>query len=84
MANNREAEVGGGMFFLGLLLGAAVGAALGLLYAPRAGEEMRRDLAQRSEELYEQARKAREEHESGEAEGEDDGDSDEATEQVPL
>ncbi len=31
-------------FILGLLIGAAAGAALGLLYAPREGKEMRRRL----------------------------------------
>lgn len=49
-------------FTAGLLCGAAVGAALGLLFAPRAGRELREDLSntasrlkQRAGEKYDQA-----------------------------
>jgi hypothetical protein len=45
-----------GFFLLGIMLGGAVGAALGLLYAPRPGAQVRRDLADRSAELYGRAR----------------------------
>lgn len=51
-----------GGFAAGLLCGAAVGAALGLLFAPRAGRELRQDLSntasrlkQRAGETYDQA-----------------------------
>jgi gas vesicle protein len=55
-------DYGSGGFVAGLLCGAAVGAALGMVFAPRSGVEMRRQLAQSSERLrqgaartYEQA-----------------------------
>ena len=47
-----------GAFFLGLLVGAAAGAIVALLTAPRRGEEMRRELGERAEEI---ATKAKEE-----------------------
>ena len=52
--NGRDTGHGGaGSFALGVLMGAAVGAGLALLLAPRSGREFREDLAGR-------ARKARE------------------------
>jgi len=39
-----EEESGGGGFVFGLLCGAALGAALGLMLAPKAGSELRRTL----------------------------------------
>ena len=39
----EPAEVSSG-FMVGLLFGAAVGAAMGLLFAPKSGRQMRRDL----------------------------------------
>jgi gas vesicle protein len=39
-----EEESGGGSFMLGLLCGAAVGAAIGIMFAPKAGSELRRTL----------------------------------------
>jgi len=39
-----EEESGGGGFVFGLLCGAALGAALGIMFAPRAGSELRRTL----------------------------------------
>ena len=36
---------GNGSFMLGLLCGAVVGAAAGMVWAPRAGSELRRELA---------------------------------------
>lgn len=50
----------GGFFVLGVLLGAAVGAILGLLYAPRPGAETRREWERRSEELRRRAEEAAE------------------------
>ena len=47
-----------GAFFLGLLVGAAAGAIVALLTAPQRGEEMRRELGERAEEI---ATKAKEE-----------------------
>jgi len=54
-----EGGRGGGGFLIGLLCGAAVGATVGLLFAPKPGSELRRDLAdgagrlrRRAEEAY--------------------------------
>ena len=46
MANNRG---GGASFILGMLVGGAVGAAIGMMMAPKSGPETRADLAERSE-----------------------------------
>lgn len=45
-----------GAFFMGLLLGAAAGAAVALLTAPKRGSEMRQELATRADELATRAR----------------------------
>jgi len=47
-------------FIKGLLIGGLVGAALGILYAPKSGKEMREDICKKSEELV---TKAKEEYE---------------------
>src|SRR3954463_15607607 len=39
-----DEETGGGGFVFGLLCGAALGAAVGLMFAPKAGSELRRTL----------------------------------------
>lgn len=39
-----EEEAGGGGFLLGLLCGTALGAAIGLMFAPKAGAEIRQTL----------------------------------------
>jgi gas vesicle protein len=49
-SNTSSSDHGGG-FVTGLLCGAAVGAAIGLLLAPRPGAEMRRTLADSAERL---------------------------------
>lgn len=50
-----------GMFFLGLLIGAAAGAVVALLTAPKRGSEMRRELGERADEVrHEIAEKAKE------------------------
>jgi gas vesicle protein len=62
--DSRYSQQGGG-FVSGLLFGAAVGAALGVIFAPRAGADTRRQIAQSGGKLregamrtYEQARDA--------------------------
>ena len=45
------------IFTAGLLCGAAIGAALGLLYAPKSGEAMRRDLKRQADRLSHRAHK---------------------------
>jgi gas vesicle protein len=42
-------------FFGGLMVGSAVGYVLGVLSAPKPGSELRRELAESSEDLYKQA-----------------------------
>jgi gas vesicle protein len=44
-------ENGGGSFFLGFLVGAMAGAAAALLLTPQSGEELRRNIEQKSVEL---------------------------------
>ena len=39
-----EEETGGGGFLIGLLCGTALGAAIGLMFAPKAGSEFRQRL----------------------------------------
>lgn len=41
----------GGAFIVGLAIGALAGAAAALLLAPESGEELRRDIGERSDEL---------------------------------
>jgi gas vesicle protein len=48
----------GGSFMTGLICGAAVGAAIGLLLAPRSGAEMRRTLGESADRLRERGREA--------------------------
>ena len=54
--DTRYAQPGGG-FVTGLLFGAAVGAALGIIFAPRAGADTRRQLAESGKNLRENAMK---------------------------
>ncbi len=42
---NNEESAGSGMFLLGALAGALVGAGVALLMAPKTGEQIRRDLS---------------------------------------
>jgi len=46
-----EQESGGSGFIFGMLCGAAIGAAIGLMFAPRAGAETRAQLADQTERL---------------------------------
>jgi gas vesicle protein len=43
-------------FFKGLLIGGAIGAIIGILYAPKSGEETREDLMRKAEELKEKTK----------------------------
>jgi gas vesicle protein len=61
--DTRYNQQPGGGFVSGLLFGAAVGAALGVIFAPRAGTDTRRQIAESGKNLregalrtYEQAR----------------------------
>jgi len=45
-----------GMLALGVVIGGTVGAAAGVLFAPRAGKETREDLSRRSSEVWEKVK----------------------------
>jgi gas vesicle protein len=49
-SNDGESGRGGGAFALGAMLGAALGAVVGLLWAPRSGAETRAKLKEKGEE----------------------------------
>ena len=58
----EEEEAGGGGFLIGLLCGTALGAAIGLMFAPKAGSEFRQrlyestgDIRRKAYETYDQA-----------------------------
>jgi hypothetical protein len=46
-----EKEDGGGSFLMGLLAGTVLGAGLGMLFAPKAGNELRKDLSEQTGKL---------------------------------
>jgi gas vesicle protein len=52
----RREERHWGAFFLGILFGAAAGAIVALLTAPKRGDEMRRELTERADEIATKAR----------------------------
>jgi gas vesicle protein len=52
---NRDTSTG---FFSGLILGAVIGAAVGLLYAPQSGTETRRIVKEKALDVKEKAVKA--------------------------
>ena len=54
---NKESTSG---FFSGLLLGAVIGAAVALLYAPQSGEETRRLVKEKALDVKEKALEAKE------------------------
>jgi gas vesicle protein len=45
----------GGRFFEGIFIGGIIGFLAGLLYAPKPGSQLRRELAENSDEFYRQA-----------------------------
>jgi gas vesicle protein len=53
--HDRTGSNGGGSFMLGLLAGTAIGAALGLLFAPKSGGELRRELSVRAGDMADTA-----------------------------
>ena len=46
-----EREEGGGSFLMGLLAGTVLGAGLGMLFAPKAGTELRNQLSEQTGRL---------------------------------
>lgn len=54
----RNDELGGGATFAAFVLGALAGAAIALMYAPAAGDETRRKLAEKAREGRDQANRA--------------------------
>jgi gas vesicle protein len=50
-----EREDGGGSFLMGLLAGTVLGAGLGMLFAPKAGSELRNQLGEQAGRLRTQA-----------------------------
>ena len=54
LGNNEE---GKGRFVMGLLAGTVLGMGLGMLFAPRAGSELRKQLSEQADALASQARK---------------------------
>lgn len=55
--NGTNGSNGGGSFLMGMLCGAAVGAALGLLLAPKPGAALRTDLMKGADDLSKRAKK---------------------------
>ena len=55
---HEERRVGGGTFLAGLLMGAAIGAGLALLFAPKKGSELRDQIAESARKARESARDA--------------------------
>src|SRR5215212_7963485 len=53
-----EEESGGGGFLIGLLCGTALGAAVGLMFAPKAGSELRQTLYDSTGEIRKKANDA--------------------------
>jgi gas vesicle protein len=53
--NGQDSGSGIGTFMVGMLCGAAIGAAMGLMFAPKAGAEMRQQLADGTDRLRRRA-----------------------------
>jgi gas vesicle protein len=54
MSDQQQGGYGKG-FLLGAVIGGAVGAVVALLFAPKSGRELRQDIADKGEELYNKA-----------------------------
>ena len=54
----EERRPSGGAFLAGLLMGAAIGAGLALLFAPKKGSELRGQIAESAKKARESARQA--------------------------
>jgi len=52
---NYEGEAGGGGFLIGLLCGTALGAAIGLMFAPKTGSEIRQTLYDSTDDIRRKA-----------------------------
>ena len=57
MANGYDRD-GGGSFVMGFLTGAVLGAGLGMLFAPKAGSDLRRELGEQAGNLANNASEA--------------------------
>jgi gas vesicle protein len=55
MSNNGFQNGNGGSFVLGLLAGAALGAGLGMLFAPKSGSELRSKISEQAGSLASKA-----------------------------
>src|SRR5688572_20799432 len=49
--DREEHETGGGSFMMGLLTGTVLGAGLGMLFAPKAGSDLRNQLGEQASSL---------------------------------
>ena len=54
--DDRNGRHGGANFLIGFIAGSMLGAGLALLFAPRPGEETRRDVTERAQRARERAR----------------------------
>ena len=55
MSNDEQGRNGGG-FLIGFIAGSMIGAGLALLFAPKAGDETRREVAEQATRVREKAR----------------------------
>ena len=55
MHRNNSEQSSAGKFLLGLLAGGVVGSAIALLYAPKSGKELRRDIRDKKDYLFDEA-----------------------------
>jgi gas vesicle protein len=53
---SKESNIGKGLF-VGFLTGGLIGAAIALLYAPKSGKELRKDIKEKTDDLLDEAEK---------------------------